>query len=193
MERLLEKLAGQGGEHEGLAAIVTARFVVMYGSSEDLGLHINVLWHTACRAIDSSDRTAGGLVFGRLAELVRSSDSASKARAVELAGWIAAYEVWKQPKWTDSTYEWMLRHQGDATAQRVALHRLGAAALLAGHQSLATKIAFRLKPNCPDLRLYAEDSNRAAREQQANELFGLALGDDSQWALSEFCKFVEAL
>ncbi len=61
MSQLLQRLSGLGQEHEGLAMIVAARFTLAYDVGDDVGLQINVLWETACRAIDVSDSTALGL------------------------------------------------------------------------------------------------------------------------------------
>jgi hypothetical protein len=198
MTELLQRLAGLGQEDEGLPSVVATRFTAAFDVGHDIGLQINVLWIAACRAVDVSDSGAVGQVFTRLDDLTALSSSEAltaraPGRAVDLAGWIGMYETWSRASWADGTYEWIANHGTDPAAQRVALHRLGAASLLAGNQSLATKIAFSFKGADPALRTYAEDRGNAQREQAMNQLYGLVLGDEPQWALLEYAEFVEAV
>ncbi|MBN1607694.1 MAG: hypothetical protein JW940_13740 [Polyangiaceae bacterium] len=187
METLLEGIVGLGAEHEGLPWLVVTRFTYAVRADGDTGLHINVLWHAARRAIDVADARAVTAVLGRLDELP------DKERAVDLVGWIGTYAVWTRPDWAMRTLRWISSSSAPAVRRRVATHRLGAAAMLAGFQSLAADSAYGLQGQAAALRSYATLDTTAAYEQHVGELYGLPLGDDPQWALVEFADLVESL
>lgn len=193
MEELLDGLASLGEEHEGLAALVVARFTHAFGPGEQPELHGNVLWHCASRAVDADDLATVVVIFRRLDDLVCQADPAAPARAIELAGWIGAYAVWTRPRLARQAFDWLSTQAPDTHLRRVALHRLGTAALLAGDQSLALRIAYGLPGEGAAMRTYATPHAAAAYEQHRGELYGLPLGDEPQWALLEFADLAIAL
>lgn len=193
MEELLDCVAGLGEEHEALAALVVARFTLVFRPSEQPGLHTNILWHCARRAVDADDSVAIASILQRLDELMNQTDSSAPARSIELAGWIGAYAAWTRPHLALHASDWLAAQAADPGLRRVALHRLGSAAMLAGVQSLALRVAYILAGMGPAMRAYGTQRAAAAYEQQRAELYGLTLGDDPQWALLEFADLVIAL
>ncbi len=187
MEDLLEGVATLGGEHEGLPMLVVTRFTYAFRADEDIGLHVNVLWHAARGAIDVADGSAVTATLVRLGEL------SDEERAVDLAGWIGTYAVWTRPDWAPRALRWIRASPAPAPRRLHAMHRVGAAAMLAGFQSLAADVAYDLQGQAAMLCGNATPDAAAAYEQHVGELYGLPLGDDPQWALLEFADLVEAL
>jgi hypothetical protein len=184
MTDLLQGIAAVGSD---MPRVVIGRFLHAYGADEAPGLHVNVLWEACCRAIDADDSTAMTLAYERLEQL------GDRGRALELLGWLAAYQVWVRPERSADALARVRAGTDADSMQQLVLHRLGAAALLAGHLSLGAEIAYGFVGRAAALRGYAERDAAAAFENLRSELFGLLLGDDPQWALLEFADLVADL
>jgi hypothetical protein len=119
------------------------------------------------------------------APLASRSTSAHHPAAgpVDLVGWIGAYAVWTRPDWARRALRWIRASPAPAPRRLHAMHRLGAAAMLAGFQSLAAEAAYELHGRAASLRSNATPHTAAAYEQHVGDLYGLPLGDDPQWAL----------
>lgn len=179
--------AGDGGVAMALAALP---------GPTDRELHpeeFELIWEAGARALRIADRGSGHYVDTVLARWIGHADTATTA--TEVASRLAILHIWIDQHSAGARWKWF-EAETEALAtesvRRVAVARIGAAALLAGCSSVAMRVALSLRnENLDQLRTHLHERAVSAWESFINGQYGFLLGADPEQAMVDFLDFAE--
>ena len=179
--------AGDGGVTMALAALPDPAGRKLHPEEFDL------IWEAGGQALRINDRGASAYVNTVLERWIKRADTATTS--VEVASRLTILHIWINQHSADARWEWF-RDQTEEFAtdsvRRIAVARIGAAALLAGCASVAIRVALSLREeDLEQLRTHLHERAVSAWETFINGQYGFLLGTDPEQAMIDFLDFAE--
>jgi hypothetical protein len=188
---ILERVAQVTDRADTFAGLLAARLGVAYPAPDELpDFQQQVIWLAGLTALECEDSLGMSMVNERLGEHLKNQDQASKG--TELAARLVQAAVWIAQARAADLYQWFGEHTEVGYVRLIGQLRIGAAALMAGHISLALNVAIDLRASDFDkLDAHLERREVAAHEQLESDLFHRLLGEDAQFNLQNFVRFAK--
>jgi hypothetical protein len=180
--------AGDGGVTMALSALPGP------GERKLNSEELDVIWEAGERALHFKGSAATGYVNSVLQKWMKAQ-KAGVPTPLEIASRLTILHVWVNQLSADARWEWFWEQTepyADTEDRRLAMIRIGAAALLSGCASVAVRIALAVRQeNLDGLKTYLHRREVSAWESFLSQQYGYLLGTDPEEAMMDFLGFAE--